>query len=79
MSTLFDATEHAERVAALHMIDRTPTPQRSRCADKPMTRGFVNERSMKVRRSAQNTSGASAIDGRTTRHAATPQSAHRKQ
>ena len=68
------ADGHAERVAALHMIEP--------CAERPaaITLGadkaydaedFVNElRSMKVTpHVAQNTSGrSSAIDGRTTRH-----------
>ena len=68
------ADGHAERVAALHMIE--PRADRPR----PITLGadkgydaqdFVNEaRSMKVTpHVAQNTSGrCSAIDGRTTRH-----------
>jgi transposase len=68
------ADGHAERVAALHMIEA--------CADRPQTitlgadkaydaEDFVNElRSMKVTpHVAQNTSGRrSAIDGRTIRH-----------
>lgn len=68
------ADGHAERVAALHMIEP--------CADRPqaITLGadkaydaedFINElRSMKVTpHVAQNTNGrSSAIDGRTTRH-----------
>src|SRR6201997_456179 len=68
------ADGHAERVAALHMIEP--------CADRPTaitlgadkaydTEDFVNElRSMNVTpHVAQNTSGrSSAIDGRTTRH-----------
>ena len=68
------ANGHAERVAALHMIE--PLADRSRAitlgADKGYdTEDFVNElRSMKVTpHVAQNTSGrSSAIDGRTTRH-----------
>ena len=68
------ADGHAERVAALHMIE--PLADRSRRitlgADKAYdTEDFVNElRSMKVTpHVAQNTSGRrSAIDGRTTRH-----------
>ena len=65
---------HAERVAALHMIE--PRADRSQAitlgADKAYdTEDFVNElRSMRVTpHVAQNTSGrSSAIDGRTTRH-----------
>jgi transposase len=68
------ADGHAERVAALHMVE--PHADRSRPitlgADKGYdTQDFVNElRSMKVTpHVAQNTSGRrSAIDGRTTRH-----------
>ena len=68
------ADGHAERVAALHMIE--PLADRPRRitlgADKAYdTEDFVNElRSMRVTpHVAQNTSGrASAIDGRTTRH-----------
>jgi len=72
---LTPADGHAERVAALHMIE--PRAERPR----PITLGgdkgydvedFVNElRSMKVTpHVAQNTSNrSSAIDGRTTRHA----------
>jgi transposase len=68
------ADGHAERVAALHMIE--PFADRPRAitlgADKAYdTEDFVNElRSMKVTpHVAQNTSGRrSAIDGRTTRH-----------
>jgi transposase len=68
------ADGHAERVAALHMIE--PLADRSRAitlgADKGYdTEDFVNElRSMKVTpHVAQNTScRRSAIDGRTTRH-----------
>ena len=68
------ADGHAERVAALHMIE--PLADRPRRitlgADKAYdTEDFVNElRSMKVTpHVAQNTSGRrSAIDGRTTRH-----------
>lgn len=68
------ADGHAERVAALHMVEP--------CADRPRritlgadkgndTEDFVNElRSMRVTpHVAQNTSGrSSAIDGCTTRH-----------
>ena len=69
------ADGHAERVAALSMIE--PRADRPRAitlgADKAYdAEDFVNElRSMKVRAHvAQNTSGRrSAIDGRTTRHA----------
>src|SRR5271163_1133294 len=75
---LMPADGHAERVAALHMIEP--------CADRPhaITLGadkaydaedFVNElRSMKVTpHVAQNLSGrSSAIDGRTTRHSGYP-------
>jgi transposase len=68
------ADGHAERVAALHMIE--PLADRPRRitlgADKAYdTEDFVNElRSMRVTpHVTQNTSGrASAIDGRTTRH-----------
>lgn len=68
------ADGHAERVAALHMIE--PLADRPRRitlgADKAYdTEDFVNElRSMKVTpHVARNTSGRrSAIDGRTTRH-----------
>ncbi|HEY6632490.1 MAG TPA: IS5 family transposase [Rhizobiaceae bacterium] len=68
------ADGHAERVAALHMVE--PRGDRPRAitlgADKAYdAEDFVNElRSMKVTpHVAQNTSGrASAIDGRTTRH-----------
>ena len=68
------ADGHAERVAALHMIE--PRAERPAAitlgADKAYdAEDFVNElRSMKVRpHVAQNTSGrSSAIDGRTTRH-----------
>jgi transposase len=68
------ADGHAERVAALHMIE--PFADRPRAitlgADKAYdTEDFVNElRSMKVTpHVAQNTNGRrSAIDGRTTRH-----------
>jgi transposase len=71
---LTPADGHAERVAALHMIE--PRAERPRAvtlgADKGYdTQDFVNElRSLKVRpHVAQNTSGRrSAIDGRTTRH-----------
>ena len=72
---LTQADGHAERVAALHMIE--PRADRPRAitlgADKAYdAEDFVNElRSMKVTpHVAQNTSGRrSAIDGRTTRHA----------
>jgi transposase len=68
------ADGHAERVAALHMIE--PRGDRPRAitlgADKAYdAEDFVNElRSMKVTpHVAQNTSGrSSAVDGRTTRH-----------
>ena len=68
------ADGHAERIAALHMIE--PRADRPRAitlgADKAYdAEDFVNElRSMKVTlHVAQNTSGrSSAIDGRTTRH-----------
>ena len=68
------ADGHAERVAALHMIE--PLADRPRAitlgADKAYdTQDFVNElRSMKVTpHVARNTSGRrSAVDGRTTRH-----------
>ena len=72
---LTEANGHAERIAALHMIE--PRADRPR----PITLGadkaydaedFVNElRSMNATpHVAQNTSGrSSAIDGRTTRHA----------
>jgi transposase len=71
---LTQADGHAERIAALHMIE--PRADRPRAislgADKAYdTEDFVNElRAMKVTpHVAQNTSGrASAIDGRTTRH-----------
>src|SRR5215207_1842471 len=72
---LTPADGHAERVAALHMIE--PRSDRPRTvtlgADKGYdTQDFVNElRSMAVTpHVAQNSSGRrSAIDGRTTRHA----------
>jgi transposase len=72
---LTPADGHAERVAALHMIE--PLADRPQAitvgADKDYdAEDFVNElRSMKVTpHVAQNTSGrSSAIDGRTTRHA----------
>jgi len=72
---LTPAEGHAERVAALHMIE--PRADRPRAitlgADKAYdAEDFVNElRAMKVTpHVAQNTSGrASAIDARTTRHA----------
>jgi transposase len=68
------ADGHAERVAALHMIE--PRAERAQAitlgADKAYdAEDFVNElRSMRVTpHVAQNTSGrSSAIDGRTTRH-----------
>lgn len=67
------ADGHAERVAALHMIE--PHADRSTAikldADKVYAEHFVNElRSMNVTpHVAQNTSGrSSAIDERTTRH-----------
>src|SRR6478752_1712569 len=69
------ADGHAERVAALHMIEpHADRPQAITLgADKAYdAEDFVNElRSMKVTpHVAQNTSGrSSAIDGRTTRHA----------
>jgi transposase len=72
---LTSADGHAERVAALHMIEpRADRPQAITLgADKAYdTEDFVNElRSMKVTpHVAQNTNGrSSAIDGRTTRHA----------
>ena len=68
------ADGHAERVAALHMIEpRADRPQAITLgADKAYdTEDFINElRSMKVTpHVAQNTNGRrSAIDGRTTRH-----------
>jgi len=71
---LTQADGHAERVAALHMIEpRADRPQAITLgADKAYdVEDFVNElRSMKVTpHVAQNTSGrSSAIDGRTTRH-----------
>jgi len=71
---LTHADGHAERVAALHMIE--PYADRPRAITLGADKGydaedFVNElRSMHVRpHVAQNTSGrSSAIDGRTTRH-----------
>ena len=71
---LTQADGHAERVAALHMIEpRADRPTAITLgADKAYdAEDFVNElRSMKVTAHvAQNTSGrSSAIDGRTTRH-----------
>ncbi|ESX98055.1 hypothetical protein X753_31690 [Mesorhizobium sp. LNJC399B00] len=68
------ADGHAERVAALHMIEpRADRPQTITLgADKAYdAQDFINElRSMKVTpHVAQNTNGRrSAIDGRTTRH-----------
>jgi len=72
---LTEANGHAERIAALHMIE--PRADRSRsitlAADKAYdAEDFVNElRSMNATpHVAQNTRGrSSAIDGRTTRHA----------
>ena len=72
---LTPADGHAERIAALHMIE--PRADRPRAitlgADKAYdAEDFINElRAMKVTpHVAQNTSGrASAIDARTTRHA----------
>src|SRR5271169_64688 len=68
------ANGHAERIAALHMIE--PRADQAQAitlgADKAYDAEDVNElRSMKVTpHVAQNTSGrSSAIDGRTTRHA----------
>jgi len=72
---LTPANGHAERVAALHMIEpRADRPQAITLgADKAYdAEDFVNElRSMKVTpHVAQNLNGrSSAIDGRTTRHA----------
>jgi hypothetical protein len=71
---LTHADGHAERVAALHMIE--PYADRPRAITLGADKGydaedFVNElRSMNVRpHVAQNTNGrSSAIDGRTTRH-----------
>jgi len=71
---LTQADGHAERIAALHMIE--PHADRPRAitlgADKAYdAEDFINElRSMRVKpHVAQNTSGrSSAIDGRTTRH-----------
>jgi Transposase DDE domain len=69
------ANGHAERIAALHMIEpRADRAQAIVCsADKAYdAEDFVNElRSMKASpHIAQNTNGrSSAIDGRTTRHA----------
>jgi len=71
---LTEASGHAERVAALHMIE--PRADRPRAitlgADKAYdVKDFVNElRSMRVTpHVTQNTNGRrSAIDGRTTRH-----------
>jgi transposase len=72
---LTEANGHAERIAALHMIEPRadrPTPI-TLGADKAYdTQDFVNElRSMNATpHVAQNTNGrTSAIDGRTTRHA----------
>jgi transposase len=72
---LTQADGHAERIAALHMIEpHADRPQAVTLgADKAYdAEDFVNElRSMKVTpHVAQNTAGrSSAIDGRTTRHA----------
>ena len=72
---LTQADGHAERIAALHMIEpRADRPQAITVgADKAYdAEDFVNElRSMKASpHVAQNTNGrSSAIDGRTTRHA----------
>jgi hypothetical protein len=72
---LTPANGHAERIAALHMIEpRADRPQAiTLAADKAYdAEDFINElRAMKVTpHVAQNTSGrSSAIDGRTTRHA----------
>jgi len=72
---LTEANGHAERIAALHMIEpRADRPAAITLgADKAYdAQDFVNElRSMNVTpHVAQNTNGrASAIDGRTTRHA----------
>jgi hypothetical protein len=72
---LTPADGHAERIAALHMIEpRADQPSAITLgADKAYdAEDFVNElRAMKVKpHVAQNTSGrTSAIDGRTTRHA----------
>lgn len=70
---LTQAEGHAERVAALHMIEpRTDRPTAVTLgADKAYDEDFVNElRSMNVTpHVAQYTSArSSAIDGRTTRH-----------
>ena len=76
------ADGHAERVAALHMIEpRGDRPQAITLgADKAYdAEDFINElRSMKVTpHVAQNTSGRrSAIDGRTTRHSGYAVSQH---
>ena len=72
---LTEADGHAERIAALHMIE--PRADRPRAitlgADRAYdAEDFVNElRAMNARpHVAQNANGrASAIDGRTTRHA----------
>jgi transposase len=71
---LTQASGHAERVAALAMIE--PRAERSRPVTLGADRGFdaadfVNElRTLNVRpHVAQNTTRRSAIDGRTTRHA----------
>ena len=72
---LTEANGHAERIAALHMIEpRADRPKPITLgADKAYdTEDFVNElRSMNATpHMAQNTNGrSSAIDGRTTRHA----------
>jgi hypothetical protein len=70
---LTEADGHAERIAALHMVEPwadRPTPI-ALGADKAYeTQDFVNKlRSMNVTHVAQNRNGrTSAIDGRTTRH-----------
>ena len=71
---LTQAGGHAERIAALAMIE--PRAERTRAISLGADRGydaadFVNElRTLNVRAHvAQNTSRRSAIDGRTTRHA----------
>ena len=72
---LTEANGHAERIAALHMIEpRADRPKPITLgADKAYdTEDFINElRSMNATpHMAQNTNGrSSAIDGRTTRHA----------
>jgi IS5 family transposase len=70
---LTEATGHAERIAALHMIEpRAERPGRvTLAADKGYdTQDFVNElRAMNVRPHVAAKTKDSAIDGRTTRHA----------